>query len=152
MVVCLYIWPCQGLQNHPRYTLPWLMGLATVLQWSCEISLLVYFVVFSLIIPATIVILYSYLFVFQVFNNFFFSIYISLTDTKSQVISITELYNSYFSKLILRFSSQNAEAIMSSSINPAFWHFTLEEGFSCQAIIASKFQQRKLWAWTYSKA
>lgn len=55
------------------------------------------------------------------------------------------------SKPILPFSSQNAEAIMSSSINPTFWHFTLEEEFSCQAITASEPRRHELWARAYTK-
>lgn len=78
-----------------------------------------------------------------------------LTATNSPEKSITWLCDLYFiffpSKPILPFSSQNAEAIMSSSINPTFWHFTLEEEFSCQAITASEPRRHELWARAYTK-
>lgn len=53
---------------------------------------------------------------------------------------------------ILPFLSQNAEAIMSRSINPTFWHVMLEEEFSCQAITASEPKRHTFWAHAFTKA
>ena len=68
--------------------------------------------------------LFSFIFPFHVVYFCILSfISVLSTDTKSPVISITErLRLIYFlsPNLILPFSSQNAEAIMSGSINPTF--------------------------------
>lgn len=98
--------------------------------------------------------LYVLLFYMVVFFFQFILVSFHLYQLKSPVprnINHMALQVLFFSKLILPFSSQNAEAIMSRSINPTFWHFTLEEEFSCQAITASEPQRHKLWACAYTK-